>query len=272
MSVKQRARDRAGEVRLEGETQPREQDGPWETDWLYAGDSSGCPQWSAQTWEDSLSGNENPMPRADSAVKVSMARREGRDFFQTPAHSQTRWLWSLSRVTSLDFFLNSGALSQEITLLPSPHSSSGSSCSSESLNGDHVSCHLNVWSEPAFEDCHNDLCWLLPCAFIWNPWLSVCFPKCLQIQSWWVLSACSDQHQALQFTFTLDIQKWNGTHQDTGTHVSLLPSDFCLFLSFSLFTPPFFILIHIYVITIKTLILSAWFHSYSHYGKSGKNN
>lgn len=41
---------------------------------------------------------------------------------------------------------------------PSPTPILAPSCSSEFLNGDHVSCHPNVWSELAFEDCHNDLC------------------------------------------------------------------------------------------------------------------
>lgn len=42
---------------------------------------------------------------------------------------------------------------------PSPTAMPAPSCYfSEFLNGDHVSCPPNVWSELAFEDCRNDLC------------------------------------------------------------------------------------------------------------------
>lgn len=67
-------------------------------------------------------------------------------------------LLSLSNVTSCIFLIACRVLAQGTALPPSPAPAQALYSFSESLNGDHVSCHPNVWSELAFEDCHDDLC------------------------------------------------------------------------------------------------------------------
>lgn len=88
-------------------------------------------------------------------------------------------LLSLSNVTSLSFFmwLQGFGTGSSSSTLPHPNSSP---FLFRLWILEWWPCELppNVWSELAFEGGHDDLCWLLPCAFIWNPWLAVCFPKC----------------------------------------------------------------------------------------------
>ena len=79
-------------------------------------------------------------------------------YYSGAAHCNSEIFTSVSNVTSLSFFmrLQGFGTGNSSSTLPPPQFWAPS-CSSEFLNGHHVSCLPNVWSELAFEDCHNDL-------------------------------------------------------------------------------------------------------------------